>query len=373
MIAETNSDDFNFSKVFLSLWKGRKFIFFISLIFTFSGGIIGFLTPVTFTANNAFLPQSSEVGSMGGNLGGLAALAGISLNSSSAGGEIPPSLYFKILQSEPYSTKILNSKIWFDGNEMTIREYFQSIPPSKLDIVKEYSLGLPSKIIGYLKSLILNIFKRDSRNEIVNNPTFLTGELKLISDLEYGFQSLVLEKISISYDKQDGLVSIKAVDSNPIVAAQLANIAQVVLQEWITDYKVKSTKSQFDFIDEQLKIKEEEFFNIQKQLSNYMDKNQNVISSKYLIDFERLQQEFDLANSIYSELKKQRETVMIQLSKRTPSFIVLDSTEVPRNKTGPNYFIYIFIGFTIGIVLAITLIFTKVIYNEYFKTEISII
>jgi uncharacterized protein involved in exopolysaccharide biosynthesis len=63
-----------------------------------------------------------------------------------------------------------------------------------------------------------------------------------------------------------------------------------------------------------------------------------------------LQAEFDLVNTVYSELAKQKEQAAIQLSKDTPTFSVLDPVKVPKEKTGPKKSLYVLGTFFIGLI-----------------------
>ena len=99
-------------------------------------------------------------------------------------------------------------------------------------------------------------------------------------------------------------------------------------------------------------MKQKEFFSIQDQLAGYMDRNQNVLSATYLTRLERLQAEFNLVNTVYSELAKQKEQAAIQLSKDTPTFSVLDPVKVPKEKTGPKKSVYVLGTFFIGLIFS---------------------
>ena len=83
-----------------------------------------------------------------------------------------------------------------------------------------------------------------------------------------------------------------------------------------------------------------------------MDRNQNVLSATYLTRLERLQAEFDLVNTVYSELAKQKEQAAIQLSKDTPTFSVLNPVSVPKEKSNPTKRLLVLGAFIIGLVFS---------------------
>lgn len=337
------------------LWVARKKILATAIIFAVFGGFIGFLTPETYTASSIFLPQTMQSSGGAGSLGGLAALAGINLNTPTAGGDIPLSMYSTILASEPFRKRILDAKIVVNGDSVTYRTYLENQPSSAMGTIQEYTIGLPSKLIGIFSSL-------EEAKEGVAEPG-----LQPLSDEEYFLQNALAGKISIANDKKEGYVSLSVVEGNPLIAAQVAKATEEVLQDWIIEHKIKNAKAHYDFIAKQFEAKQKEFFLIQDQLAGYMDRNQNVLSATYLTRLERLQAEFDLVNTVYSELAKQKEQAAIQLSKDTPTFSVLDPVNVPKEKTGPKKSIYILGSFFIGIILSVAWFMVIIPINRILK------
>lgn len=337
---DQNSDEIDLRDIILPLWKARKQILTTAIIFAIFGGIIGFLTPATYTASSTFLPQTAQAGGgLSGSLGGLASLAGINLSAGAGGGgEIPPSMYATVLGSQPFRKRILDAKIVVGGDSISYREYLKNQPSTVLGTISEYTIGLPGKVIGAMSS------KEES------SVTLATGGLQPISDEEYDLQNALAGIVSITNDKKEGIVSLTVEEGNPMIAAQLAQVTESALQDWIIEYKIKNAKAQYDFIEKQFEEKQKEFYSIQEQLANYTDRNQNVLAASYLTRLDRLQAEFDLVNTVYSELAKQKEQAVIQLSKDTPTFSVLDPVQVPKEKTGPKKSIYILGAFFIGLI-----------------------
>lgn len=349
-----SEDEIDLKDLILPLWKARKQILLIATLCGILGGIVGFLTPATYTASSTFLPQTAQTGGgLSGSLGGLASLAGINLSTGAAGGgEIPPSMYATVLASEPFRKRILDAKIWLDGDSLSYREYLLNQPKSLVGTVLAYTIGLPGKISG-------------SVSEESSLPS--SGELKALSDNENELHKALAGKINIANDKKEGVVSLTVVEGDPMIAAQVAKVTEEVLQDWIIEHKIKNAKAQYDFIEKQFETKQKEFFSIQDQLAGYMDRNQNVLSATYLTRLERLQAEFDLVNTVYSELAKQKEQAAIQLSKDTPTFSVLDPVKVPKEKTGPKKSIYVLGAFFVGLILAAGWFLAKKPIQEFFN------
>lgn len=337
---DPNSDEIDLRDLIIPIWIARKLILRNAFIFAFLGGILGFMTPVTYTATSTFLPQTPQSGGGASGLGGLAALAGINLNTPAAGGDIPPSMYARVLESEPFRSRLLDASISVDGDTMSYRSYLENRPESALGTIQEYTIGLPAKILGALVG---------DKNEKVSVEQ---GALQALTDDEYDLHNNIAGKVKIDTDKKEGVVSLTVIEGDPMVAAQVAKVTEYVLQDWIIDHKIKNAKAQYDFIEKQFEAKQKEFFSIQDQLASYMDRNQNVLSATYLTRLERLQAEFDLVNTVYSELAKQKEQAAIQLSKDTPTFSILNPVKVPKEKTGPKKSNYVMGAFFLGLIFS---------------------
>jgi uncharacterized protein involved in exopolysaccharide biosynthesis len=353
---DQNSDEIDLKDLVIPIWKSRKQILTTAIIFAIIGGIIGFLTPATYTASSTFLPQTSQVGGgLSGSLGGLASLAGINLNAPMSGGDIPPSMYATVLGSQPFKQRILDAKIGVNGDSVSYRNYLENQSKSILSLVGEYMIGLPGKVSGSFKS------SEEGANEPGGNG------LIVLSDKEFDLQKSLANKVSIANDKKEGVVSLTVVEEDPLVAAQIAQVTESVLQDWIIEHKIKNAKAQYDFIEKQFEAKQKEFFSIQEQLANYTDRNQNVLAASYLTRLDRLQAEFDLVNTVYSELAKQKEQAAIQLSKDTPTFSVLDPVKVPQEKTGPKRSLYIFWAFFMGLIFSTGWFFVRKPIREFLE------
>ena len=355
---DQNSDEIDLRDLILPLWKARKQILTIATICGILGGIFGFLAPATYTATSKFLPQTSQAGGgLSGSLGGLASLAGINLSTGAGGGgEISSSLYATVLASSPFQKRILDSKISVNGDSITYRDYLENQPSSGLSIIQKYTIGLPGTIL----SLFSNA--KPSPASVSDN----SGMVPL-PDKEYSLRNSLTGKINLTNDKKEGFVILSVAEGNPLIAAQVAKVTEDVLQDWIIEYKIKNAKAQYDFIEKQFEAKQKEFFSIQEQLANYTDRNQNVLAASYLTRLDRLQAEFDLVNTVYSELAKQKEQAAIQLSKDTPTFSVLDPVKVPKEKTGPKKSVYILVAFVVGLISAAGWAFGRKPIQEFLK------
>ena len=100
----SESDEINFIELIRTVWKNRKTIIIIGIVFTLLGIIFALNSTNIYTASTTFIPKGQSNTSVGGNLSGLASLAGINLGGGMNGGNtlISATLYPMIVKSNPF-------------------------------------------------------------------------------------------------------------------------------------------------------------------------------------------------------------------------------------------------------------------------------
>ncbi|MBD8490092.1 exopolysaccharide biosynthesis protein [Echinicola sp. CAU 1574] len=333
-----------------TVWNQRKLVFRIVGLFVILGLLVAILSPKEFTASGTYLPQTTE-GGKGGSLGGLASLAGINLGGAGGGSEIPPTLYPKIVGSVPFKKAMLKAPLEFEGinHEVTYQEYYEDYySPGILGYIKQFTIGLPGLIIKALKGeQELKVSGNESEEIITINPKEL-GHFKRLGG-----------QLSVSFYEEEGFVQLSAVMPDAKAAAQLTKYAEALLQKEVIDFKIKNAQEQLKFTEERYLEKKKEFEKVQSQLARYRDRNQNISSSVALNQLEKLEAEFNLAFSVYSELAKQLEQAKLQVSKDTPVFSVIEPITIPAEKSAPKRPLILVIFFILGIIIALGVVFGK--------------
>ncbi len=342
------------------IWNGRKLILKIVIVFTLFGLLIALLTKNYYTASTTIVPVTSEK-AVGGNLSGLASLAGINLGGAgSAGGEISPELYPEIVNSIPYKLELLNTKLKIKGVDslVTYKYYYKEIyNPGFLVGFKKYTIGLPGVILSALKS-----------SDVEDNSTKY-GDNKIInlSDEDYELIEFLEGQISLNVNAKEGFISLDVTLQEAEASAQLTLRAQELLQEYALKFKTQKSIEQLEFTEERFKEKEKEFNDKKIKLAYFQDRNNAINTALAKSRLLQLQADYDLAFTVYSELAKQVETQRLQVKKDTPIFTILKPVTIPNEKAGPSRAI-ILIGFIfLGFVVSIGYIYLKSFLKDFKK------
>jgi len=340
-------DEIDLIELLKKVFKEKKLIFKCSIIAGISGVIFALFQPNQYTSSTTFIPQlSSEVKSGGSSLSGLASLAGINLGGIDGSSEFPPTLYPQVVESVPFRLDLLSSNIQINNNSLTLREYFLKDMNSYnfVGIVKKYTIGLPSLIVGF--------FKTDERSlsDLSSIYTLTEQDFELFKELSNVF--------SLSINEKEGFINLSFTDKDKKVAAQVAQTAQTLLQKKIIEFKVQSSKELLDFTSNQYNEKKKAFEKLQDDRAVFVDNNINISSSLFKNKLSRIESELSIAQTVVQQLASQLEQAKLQVNKDTPVFTTIKPVTVPFEKSAPKrsliVIIFIFMGLIIssGYVLA---------------------
>lgn len=358
-----NKDEVNLVEVVQKVWENRKFILIITAIFASLGLIVALSSDRVYTAYCTLVPQTGQKSS-GGSLGGLAAIAGINLGSLSSGEVLSPIIYPKIIKNINFQKELIYSKFHFEVSEqpITLYDYYITNKYKKFSLsgtVKKYTIGLPSVIIGAIK---------DKENIIENDDSLL---IQSMTEKEKIVANILSKNISISVNNKDGYVSISVNMPEPLVAAELCQATQELLQKYITDFKIEKVASNLEFVERSYEDGKRNFESKQVELARFRDANKNFTSEVAKTQEEKLTSEYNLFLDIYTELAKQKEQAKIAVTETTPILTVIEPVIVPFEKTKPKTSVLILIYTFLGLIIGIGIVFTVPYLEDNFFPNIK--
>ncbi|MEY8612900.1 Wzz/FepE/Etk N-terminal domain-containing protein, partial [Parabacteroides segnis] len=179
------------------LWGERKFLFKCCGIAIVVGLVVAFSIPKEYSTTVKLAPETSDPSKKMGNLGGLAAMAGINLNSSSGADAISPDLYPDVVQSIPFLLELFPVQVESEKGDYssTLYEYMNEDQKSAW---WSYVMQAPFKLLGVVKDLFS---KEEEKNSTELSSFHLTKEQSdVIEDLQ--------ERISASVDKKTLVITV---------------------------------------------------------------------------------------------------------------------------------------------------------------------
>lgn len=305
------------------LWVDRKLLLKVAGIAALVGIVIAFSIPKKYTAEVTLSPESGKSG--GSGLSGMASMLG--LGSISMGGDanaLNISMASDILASTPFVLELFNTPVkTLDGEvDTTIVAYLETESAPWWGVV----MSLPGKAIGGIKSLFSE--KEEEMGQPLN-PFQLTFQQKA--------QVESLKKIvTADVDKKSGMTKVSVTLQDPLVAATLADTVITKLQKFITAYQTSKAQEDCNYWEQLYKDRQQEYYAAQQNYAHYMDANKNVILQSVLAEQERLQNEMNLAYSVYSNVATQLQMARAKVQEAKPVFAVLEPASVPLLPSGTS-------------------------------------
>ncbi|WP_018617636.1 hypothetical protein [Spirosoma luteum] len=332
--------------------KSQRHIFLGVLIGLLIGGLYAFSKQSMYTAQVTVMPevQSKGAGSLG-SLGSLAGLAGISLDNLGGQDAIRPDLYPNVLQSVPFALDLLEQPVYSQKLQTKVKLYEFTRQVSATDLFGSISSLFSSKNVEISQDK-----KSDPKN--FSKAIQVTKEQ---DELIKGVQ----ESVSATYDKKTGIITIVAIEPDPVVAATVARLSLEYLTNYITTYRTEKARKQVDFLVQQVSEAKAKYQAAEYALSAYRDRNRNLFLESAKIGEQRLQADYLLTQSVNNELSKQLEQAKIKVQEETPIFKTLEPPIVPLRKSGPKRMLII-LGFGVaGAFFSMVIVLVRLISRQH--------
>lgn len=328
-VDEENSIDF--MEIASKLLANRKRLVKWSIVGAIAGLVIAFSIPREYSAGVTLAPEILGGKSASGGLSALASMTGLGGGAQPGMDAVYPQLYPDVVSSVPFMTSLFDVEVKTsgeDGKTMTLEQFMEDENSSPWWSV---ILGLPGKIIG--------LFKSDDGGEghVRNNFQLTTDETLLVEALN--------KRITASTDQKTMVVSINVKMQDPLVAALVADTVTARLKDFITDYRTNKARNDLEYaerINEEAKTR---YFEAQQKLADYLDRNQSIALFSAQTMRERLQNEAQLAFSLYNQTSQQVQNAQAKVQENTPVYAVVSPATVPVKPTSPRK-LFILVGFT---------------------------
>lgn len=337
--ADVQEQEIDLIALIKRLWKKRMFVIYVTLAFMVLGLMIALFSKKEYTATTVFVPQTSRQG-VSSSMSSLASLAGINLGQVGGGESLSPAIYPQLLSNVDFIKELMYTPIKFEEwpEKVTLFDYYTNEDynkPTFFGTVKKYTLGLPGVIIKAIKG----------SNKEEADSAAADGPLPVFTEKEYACKQVLTNLVSITINDKDGYVELSANMPEPVAAAEVATAAFNLLEKYITEYKIEKAKATLDFVNDRFAEAKADFEEKQKELASFRDANRMLTTATSQIAQERLEREYELANTIYTELARQKTQVELQVKEDTPVLSVVQPVVVPFEKSKPKRAI-ILIAFT---------------------------
>ena len=344
--ADMGEQEIDLVEIIRKLWTNKKLIIRVTVVSMVLGVLVALLSAKEYTAGCTMVPQTSDKNG-GGSVTRLLSQFGMG-SIESVGAVLSPKVYSKILGSVPFRKEVMYTPLRFEkwDEPITLVEYYTDSLYRKFSLgqaILKYTVGLPGVLLDAIRG----------KQEEPDYPEEVAGPyLERYSLEEYACSKMIENIVTLDLNDKDGYLSLTVAMPEPYVAAQLAEKIQMLLQKYITEFKVEKVQSNLDFVQERYDEAKREFEQIQGERAAFRDANKNITSARALTEQEKLDTRYNLALGVYSELAKQLEQAKIQVKETTPILTVVDPVSIPIERSKPKRglicIMFTFLGLCVG-------------------------
>ena len=321
-----DSQEIDLLELARKLWDGRRMLLKWAVYGAVAGLVIAFSIPKEYTTTIKLAPEARNNQSVGGNLGALAAMAGISAGSGSGADAIGTQLYPDIVSSIPFAIDLFDVKVTdIEGRDtVTVREYLTE------DISSpwwSYITSLPGRAIGGIMSL----FRSSDDTGDPQKPDAFR-----LTPAESGIAGALASRVNVESAAKTSVISISVTMQDPMVSAMLADTVAEKLKEYVIDYRTNKARKDMEYAQKLNDEARQAYYEAQQRYANYLDNNQGIILRSRRNEEERLQNEQSLAFNLYNTTAQQLQVAKAKVQEITPVFTVVQPSTVPLAPSKPS-------------------------------------
>lgn len=314
------------------LWQTRLLIFRGTSLFLFSGMLVAWLKQPEFLSEARLMPEmNTGAADVLKKLSSVAGFTGLDLAEVDDTDAVRPDLYPNVLQSTPFVLYLIDRIIrTTDGQRKTVGQ-----------------LLLPDQAGWSLKKW----WPFPTMNQTKRWPQAGPNEPVQLSERQHELAEAINEHLKAKFDTRSGLITVTATLPDAQAAADVTQLAMNYLTQYVTNYRTEKARQDLGFYQRQLIQAQQRYQRAQASLFQYNDNHKALALQSATLERHRLETEWQLAQTLYTELARQYEQAKVRVQQRTPVFKVLEPPRVPLRRTAPRrvviVLLFTLVGFTV--------------------------
>ena len=331
--------------VFKVLLKQWRYLARFAAVGAVVGVIVALCTPKSFTASVTLAPEMNSGGiGLSGNLADMASSFGIDIGGKSSVDAIYPELYPDIFATTDFLLSLYDVPVRLKEDD-TVRKY-----------IDHFKKDLKNPFWNYPKIWIAQMLTPKEGNNGKNgarDPFRLSKEDDQIIE---GMRNSII----CTVDKKTSVININVIDQDPLVAAIMADTLQRRLQLYITEYRTKKARNDYDFykkLSQQLRLDYERSREI---YTSYADANQGVQLQSLQVKIEELENNMQLKYDNYKNSLELMRQAHAKIQERTPAFVILERPLMPHKASSAPRALIVLLWIFLFVVVGAA----KVMYKE---------
>ena len=303
------------------LWSKRKRIIINCVIGGILSIIVAFSIPKEYTSNAVIAPEISAMSGISSGLGALASIAGINMNPEEEA--IYPQLYPQIVSSTPFLCDLMVLPV-------EVKTKKDTLTTSLYNYLNDYQKGT---WWGKIFSAPFKLIKHDEKEPLADGATL---DSRRLSRQQQILLKSLDDRISVELDKLTSAIFVNVTMQDAQIASAVVDAVTENLQMYVTDYRTAKARKDMENTQRMYDEARENYYAAQSLYAEYCDQHMGVTKQQYLMEQDRLEDEKDLAYSLYNQLAQQLDMCRTKLLEVTPVVVLLQPSTIPYKATTPK-------------------------------------
>lgn len=323
------------------------------------GVVVALENPKTYTSEVILAPEMSSGGlGLSDNLADMASSFGIELGGKSSMDAIYPEIYPDIFSSVDFMHSLFNVKVrlkddntertYYDHITKEVKSPFWDLP--KMWLAK--ALQKPEAPVKGAKEGDVDPFRMPRK------------DLEVCEGMAKAMTCLI--------DKKTSEISISVTDQDPMVAAIMADTLQRRLQAYITEYRTKKARTDYEYYDKLMNDALARYTKSKDKYANYADTHQDAVLEAVNAEEEAMRDNMSSAYDLVSTMSKMRDQAKAKIQERTPAFTIIQAPKMMYKPSSTPKIVTLFIFLVLGFVLdAMWVAFGKKLFSKKQKQVLT--
>lgn len=326
----------------------RKFIFGVTLVFGILGCISALTSKRVYTVQVTLAPEVQGTSRAGTSLKSLTSLLGVgnlSFNTSSDALNI--TLFPEICNSTSFLSQLFDVTVlpMPSKKDKEDKADAEIIPEGKPETLYEFitQKNKPKSAFQQWKEDLFGKKEKEAPDTIISQSYFTQKQVGVLKYLQKNIQADV--------DSKTGVTTIMVKMTDPRVAQMVADTVCERLQKHVENYRIKKNYQDYLYYKKLAEEAEQTMIKAQAEYAASVDYDRSVILQSVNSEKQRLQQEAQLAQEIYAQMKQQEVITEAKIQEAKPVFAVIQPAVQPlkpSNSRKKVVLAYMFMGFCLS-------------------------
>ena len=332
VIKQMENEEIDLVEVIAKLWHRKKVLLYFILFSLLGGVALAFLLPRKYTAE-CILALESKSRTTRISVEGMSAFQSMNMNDLQDVSYISPAMYPDIIFSVPFQKKLIYAPLYVN---------------ERGDTVSFYTYLFGKAAAGCL----------DAENGV---------EITTLEEREC--MAYLKKAVEVTVNTKDGNIKISVDMPEAKLAAQVAQHVQVLLQDYITRFRIAKAQAALDFIEERYHEVEAELENKQQALVAFQEKNNSMSDFRSESQEKILLNDYELFFSLYSDVVRQREKAKMQVKEDMPVLSVNEPVAEPASPSKPQRLLILVASLFLGLFAGCAWVLVTPLFREIAETK----